>query len=50
MPCHRSLGEFLEMCWCFTDGVECTCDVLESLRVVRVSENGESWYMLVIRK
>jgi hypothetical protein len=29
MPCRRSLGEFSEMCWCFTDGVECTCDVLE---------------------
>ena len=28
-PCRRSLGKFLEMCWCFTDGVECTCDVLE---------------------
>ena len=29
MPCRRSLGEFLEMCWCFTDGVVCTCDVLQ---------------------
>ena len=29
MPCHRSLGELSEMFWCFTDGVECTCDVLE---------------------
>jgi hypothetical protein len=21
MPCRRSLGEFSEMCWSFTDGV-----------------------------
>jgi hypothetical protein len=29
MPGRRSLKKFSEMCWCPTDGVEYTSDVLE---------------------
>jgi hypothetical protein len=50
MPCRRSLGEFLEMCWCFTDGLNELEMYYNSCVSCRLSKNGERWCVMVIEK